>query len=98
MNYFEPSVGKKSKNACIFMFHPANDDISLGYSSGISSDQHWLSKNRKQPTFVTNQNSILKALAHYKDFHKDFSEKIVVKIFVHIQNCWKNRCSFKKKL
>ena len=27
---------------------------------------------------------IVKALAHYKDFHKDFSEKIVVKIFVHI--------------
>ena len=25
----------------------------------------------------------LKALAHYKDFHKDFSEKIFVKIFVH---------------
>ena len=29
---------------------------------------------------------IVNALAHYKDFHKDFSEKIVVKIFVHIQN------------
>ena len=26
----------------------------------------------------------LKALAHYKDFHKDFSEKIFVKIVVHI--------------
>ena len=26
----------------------------------------------------------IKALAHYKDFHKDFSEKIVVKIVVHI--------------
>ena len=25
-----------------------------------------------------------KALAHYKDFHKDFSEKIFVKIVVHI--------------
>ena len=25
-----------------------------------------------------------KALAHYKDFHKDCSEKIVVKIVVHI--------------
>ena len=24
-----------------------------------------------------------KALAHYKDFHKDFSEKIFVKIVVH---------------
>ena len=30
---------------------------------------------------------VIKALAHYKDFHKDFSGKIVVKIFVHIQNC-----------
>ena len=31
------------------------------------------------------QNQILfKALAHYKDFHKDFSEKIVAKIVVHI--------------
>ena len=27
---------------------------------------------------------IIKALAHYKDFHKDFSEKIFVKIVVHI--------------
>mgnify|MGYP001803631872 CR=1 FL=1 len=36
----------------------------------------------------------LKALAHYKDFHKDFSEKIVVKIFVQIQNC----CSCEEKL
>ena len=27
------------------------------------------------------QKSGVKALAHYKDFHKDFSEKIFVKIF-----------------
>ena len=26
----------------------------------------------------------VKALAHYKDFHKDFSENIFVKIIVHI--------------
>ena len=26
----------------------------------------------------------VKALAHYKDFHKDFSKKIVVKIVAHI--------------
>ena len=42
--------------------------------------------------------STLKALTHYKDFHKDFSKKIVGKIFVHIKNCWKNSCSCEKKL
>ena len=26
----------------------------------------------------------VKALAHYKDFHKDFSENVFVKIIVHI--------------
>ena len=26
----------------------------------------------------------VKALAHYKDFHKDFSEKFFVKIVIHI--------------
>mgnify|MGYP001798281412 CR=1 FL=1 len=36
--------------------------------------------------------------AHYKDFHNDFSKKTVVKIFVHILDCWKNLCSCEKKL
>ena len=33
---------------------------------------------------LAQQSQSLKALAHYKDFHNDFSKKIVVKIVAHI--------------
>ena len=30
---------------------------------------------------------ILKALAHYNNFHNNYSKRIVVKIVAHIENC-----------
>ena len=40
-------------------------------------------------------NCTLKALTHYTPKCKDFIWKIM-KIFTHISNCWKSRCSCKK--
>ena len=38
------------------MLHPVSDNITLGYLSGNSNDEHNISKNSKRPTFTQHQN------------------------------------------
>ena len=44
------------------MQYRASDDITLGYLSGKPSDDHCISKNRKQPTFASYHKSLMTSL------------------------------------
>ena len=44
------------------MQYQASDDITFVYLSGKPNDDHYISKNRKQPTFASYQKSVITSL------------------------------------
>ena len=52
---FQMSVGVRY-GACYYMLHPANDDITFGYLSGNSSEQHWFPKIESDQLFPNDHN------------------------------------------